>query len=63
MSGLDLIARMIANPRVLPSVERLIDLIERYTARMPDRPGAHDQRRPVRTHGSADVRVLAGAGR
>jgi hypothetical protein len=28
MSGLDLIARMIANPRVLPSVERLIDLIE-----------------------------------
>jgi hypothetical protein len=32
MSGLHLIAKMIANPRLLPSVERLIDLIEQYTA-------------------------------
>jgi len=43
MSGLHLIARMIANP-FLPAAARLIDLIEQYTARKTTCPGEHNQR-------------------
>jgi hypothetical protein len=49
MSGLHLIARMIANP-LLPAVARLIDLIERCAREEDQLAGQHD--RPTRPEAS-----------